>query len=170
VQYLAQLLRHPRREILALDLLAQMFGGDPVSAESAGVPEPSQTVRRTEGTLGPVLDAPARRAYQARLAELRDELEQARRFNDLGRSETLQSEMDAVMAELRSAVGLGGRDRPQGSATERARLMVSKRIHATLKRITALHPPLGHHLNACVKTGYYCSYTPPPDEPVEWTL
>ena len=39
-----------------------------------------------------------------------------------------------------------------------------------LKKIDAVHPPLGHHLRACVKTGYLCGYTPPPDQPVQWQL
>ncbi len=78
--------------------------------------------------------------------------------------------MEVVTAQLRSAVGLGGRDRAAASAVERARLTVSKRIRDALMRIGELHPQLGHHLNACVKTGQYCSYTPAPSEPIEWSF
>jgi non-specific serine/threonine protein kinase len=125
---------------------------------------------RVERDLGPALDIRARHAYQARLSELRDALDEARRFQDLGRAEGLQAEMDAIAGALRSAIGLGGRDRPVGSPAERARMTVSKRIRAALKRIGELHPPLGRHLNRCIRTGVYCSYTLPPEEPVRWTF
>jgi len=78
-----------------------------------------------------------------------------------GRPQSLSSEI---------FVGLGGRDRKVGAGAERARLMVTKRIKAVLQTIGKLHPPLAHHLRACVKTGYYCSYTPPPAQRVQWTF
>ena len=47
---------------------------------------------------------------------------------------------------------------------------VTKRLKDALKRIDEIHPPLGHHLRACVKTGYYCAYTPSRDQPVAWNF
>jgi len=170
VQCLAHLLRHQGREILALDLIVHLSGSDSLPDGQVGASERGRRQRPAEGDLGPILDAEARRAYRTRLADLRDELDEASRCNDLGRAEALRAEMEMVTAQLRSAVGLGGRDRAPGSAAERARLTVSKRIRAALKRIGELHPQLGHYLNACVKTGHYCSYTPPPDEVARWIL
>ncbi len=52
--------------------------------------------------------------------------------------------------------------------TERARVAVTKRIKAALKKIPEHHPSLGHHLATCIKTGRSCSYTPDPEQPVAW--
>lgn len=157
LQYLAHLLRHPGQEFLALDLLSE---GSRVPGAAGGA----------DSDLGPLLDPEAKRAYRARLQELREELDEANGFNDLGRVAQLQAEMDFLSQQLSAAAGLGGRDRKAGAAAERARLMVTKRIKGTFKTISDTHPRLAHHLRACVKTGYVCVYAPPPDEPVAWQL
>jgi hypothetical protein len=53
---------------------------------------------------------------------------------------------------------------------ERARITVTKRIKAALKKIQEHHPSLGHHLTTCIKTGHFCIYTPDPEQPVAWGL
>jgi non-specific serine/threonine protein kinase len=116
----------------------------------------------------PLLDAQAKAAYRARLRDLRDELDEAQRFNDLGRTATLQAEMDFISQQLSAAVGLHGRDRKSGAA-ERARLMVTKRIKAALTAISVVHVPLAQHLRTCVKTGYVCVYTPS-SPPMRWEI
>ncbi len=76
--------------------------------------------------------------------------------------------MDAIAEQLAAAVGLGGRDRRASSDAERARSAVTKRIKESITRIAEVIPPLGHHLAARIKTGYFCSYNPHPDRPVAW--
>jgi non-specific serine/threonine protein kinase len=117
---------------------------------------------------GEVIDAQARAAYKRRLAELREELEEAQRFNDLGRVDRLQGEVDSITQELSRAIGLGGRHRKVGSAAERARVNVSRAIAAVVKSITEEHPALGEHLAARVHTGTFCSYSPDPLLTVHW--
>ena len=111
----------------------------------------------------PVLDAPAKAAYRQRLGELRDELDEAERFNDPGRAERAREEMDAITEQLAAAVGLGGRDRQAASSSERARSTVTKVVKAALNRISDHHAALGRHLTTSIKTGTFCSYAP--DEP-----
>ncbi len=53
---------------------------------------------------------------------------------------------------------------------ERARVAVTKRIKAALRKIQQHHPSLGHHLTTCIKTGRVCAYTPDPEQPVAWVL
>jgi hypothetical protein len=72
-------------------------------------------------------------------------------------------------AELAAAVGLGGRDRRAASDAERARLAVTQRVKAAIKRISGLHPGLGRHLGMSVKTGTFCVYTPDPAHPICWS-
>jgi hypothetical protein len=116
--------------------------------------------------IGPMLDAQARRAYEAKIVELQDELAEAEDFGDAGRAEKLRTDMELLLAELAAATGLGGRARHAGASTDRVRSAVTQRIRATLRRLEELHPPLGRHLRTAVHTGTWCAYRP--DQPVRW--
>jgi hypothetical protein len=59
-------------------------------------------------------------------------------------------------------VGLGGRARRSGSAAERARSAVQRRIKNALSRIDELAPELGAALARRTKTGNFCVYRPDP--------
>lgn len=154
LRYLAYLLRDPGGELHVADLV--------------GLLHPGEAVRPTTGDAGEVLDARARASYRERLEDLRDELEEAERFNDLGRAARAREEIDAIGAGLCAAVGLGGRARRAGSDSERARLMVTQRIRGALRKIRATAPGLGRHLDASIKTGHFCSYAP--EGSVLWRL
>jgi tetratricopeptide (TPR) repeat protein len=150
VSYLLELLRHPGQEFHALDL-----GG----AENL----------RT-GDAGEMLDADARRAYKARLTELRDELEEADQHHDVGRAARLREEMEVLAGELSRATGLGGRARKAGSDAERARLNVTRAVRKVVRKIQADCPVLGLHLERSVQTGLFCAYQPDPTFVVDWDL
>jgi hypothetical protein len=62
--------------------------------------------------------------------------------------------------ELSRAYGLGGRARRTGSAVERARSNVRRRLVNALERIAEGCPQTGRHLAAAVRTGIYCAYEP----------
>jgi len=51
---------------------------------------------------------------------------------------------------------------------ERARLAVTKRVKAAIKRIAEHDAALGHHLATTIKTGQRCAYLPDPAQPAEW--
>src|SRR5262249_17410733 len=105
-------------------------------------------------------DAQARRAYRDRLAELREELEEAEGHNDRGRVERLRGEIALLSEQLAGAVGLGGRERRAGRAAGRARINVQRRLADAMKRIEEAAPMLGRHLVASVRTGAVCVYRP----------
>jgi predicted ATPase len=119
-----------------------------------------------EGGTGEVIDDTARRAYEQRVRDLQRDLDEAEDDNDRGRAERARAELDAVVDELTAALGLGGRTRRSGGSAERARSAVTQRVRAAICRIDELHPRLGRHLQASVRTGTFCSYTP--EEPVRW--
>ena len=112
------------------------------------------------GDAGEMIDHEARRAYGARVAELRDELAEAEQWNDAARAERARSEIEAIGTELARAVGLGGRVRRAASHTERARINVQRRLKDAIRRIESQHPHLGKHLAWAVRTGTFCSYAP----------
>jgi hypothetical protein len=119
---------------------------------------------------GPILDGRAKAEYKLRLAELRTELEEAERFNDLERAERIEEESGVIAGQLAVAVGLGGRNRRTASHAERARSAITKRIRGSIQRIAKTSPSLGRHLAASIKTGYFCSYDPDPDCSIRWKL
>lgn len=163
--YLAELLHNPAREFLALDLIRA--GGDREGGEfprlglgSLGAGDP--------GDAGPLLDGEARAAYRERIEDLREELGEAERANDLRRASKARDEIDVLTRELARAVGLGGRERRAASAVERARQSVTIAIRTTVKKISEASPALGRHLAATVKTGKFCAYTPDPRASSSW--
>jgi non-specific serine/threonine protein kinase len=172
LHYLAVLLRDPGREFHVRELLARPID---VSTPAAVV---AAHGRVTGGLYGgvtgglyagvPVLDAQAKAEYKCRVNDLRLDLNQAERFNDLQRKTEVQYELQAIVDHLASAVGLGGRDRKTSSDAERARSAVTKCIKKAVQKIGEALPSLGYHLAARIKTGYFCSYNPRPDRPVAW--
>lgn len=117
---------------------------------------------------GPILDSQAKAEYKRRIYELRKDADEAERFNDSYGVARARDEMDAIAEQLAAAVGLGGRGRRSSVGAERARSAVTKRIKEAINRIAEVIPPLGCHLAARIKTGYFCSYKPRPDRPVAW--
>jgi non-specific serine/threonine protein kinase len=164
LHYLAVLLRDPGREFHVGELVALMAA---FSTPAVAVAE-NRRVRVGFYVGIPVLDAQAKAKYRRRISDLRQELNQAERFNDLQRKTELQNELQAIADHLASAVGLGGRARKAASGAERARSAVTKCIKKAIREIGARIPSLGYHLAARIKTGYFCSYNPHPDRPVSW--
>ncbi|POX55639.1 transcriptional regulator [Streptomyces sp. Ru71] len=158
MRHLARLLAAPGREFHVLDLAAADTD-DPAAA--------ARLVRAPDA--GPLLDERAKAAYRQRLAEIEEDLDDARAQGDLARQEQAAYERDFLIAELRRAVGLGGRDRRAGAASERARAAVTQALRKALARLHATCPPLGEHLDRTIRTGTYCVYLPDPRSPVAWT-
>ena len=120
------------------------------------------------GDAGEVVDGRAKAQYKARLEDLRPELEEAERCNDLERASRLRAEIDFIGHELSTAFGLGGgRARKGADSIERMRKAVGSRIRDTISRIREEHPALALHLTNALRLGVFCSYTP--EKPVRWT-
>ena len=164
MHYLARLLAEPGREFHVLDLVAAESGSvaRPDSAQPAGIPGPAL------GDAGEMLDARAKDAYRRRLAEIDDDIDQARAIGDGERAAQADVERDFLLRELSRAVGLGGRDRRAASASERARAGVTRAIRQAITRIAEHHPDLGEHLSRTIRTGTYCAYDPDPRAPADW--
>ncbi len=156
MRYLALLLAEPGREFHVLDLVAAE-NPSAAPAASATAAEPS---RRALGDAGELLDAPAKNAYRRRLAEIEDDIEQARALGDTERTAQADAEREFLVRELSRAVGLGGRDRRAASASERARVAVTRAIRQEIVRISGHQPELGRHLDRAIRTGTYCAYDP----------
>jgi tetratricopeptide (TPR) repeat protein len=147
LEMLSRLISHPGREMHSLELASER-DGDAVG----GVVD--------LGDAGAVIDVRAREAYKARIAELRDDLAEAEHCDDGPRATHIREELDALTSQIAAAFGLGGRERRLGSAAERARVTVQRRIRDAIKKIAAHDAALGRHLDAAIRTGTFCVYEP----------
>jgi tetratricopeptide (TPR) repeat protein len=144
---LARLLSDPGREIHCTELMGNV---------SAGV---------TDDT---VIDSKARRSYEQRIRDLKEEIEEAESRNDLARAQRFREELEQLTEHLARALGLGNRLRKTGGPAERARAAVTSRIRSAIRKIEAAHAELGRHLANSVRTGTFCSYTP--EQKTRWQV
>ena len=149
LHYIGELLRRPGEDVHVATLLGE---GEPI--------------RPALGDAGEVVDVRAKAQYKARLEDLRAELEEAERCNDIARAGRLREEFEFIGHELSAAFGLGGRARKGADSVERLRKAVGSRIRDTISRIREEHPALALHLTNATRLGVFCSYTP--EKPVRW--
>src|SRR5262249_53287685 len=142
---LSRLLENPGREFHALDL----------AGAASGVAD--------GGDAGELLDERAIGVYRRRVETLDDIIAEAESFGDPDRATRARDERAQIAAELSRAVGFGGHKRRAGSAAERARTAVQRRLRDVIDRIAEQSPPLGRHLEHSVRTGTFCSYEPEPE-------
>jgi hypothetical protein len=117
-----------------------------------------------------VIDATARRAYLARVANLRADLDAADAAGDARRSARAQRELDELLASLQGQLGLGGRVRAFAGSRERARTAVQKTIRRTIANIAEQAPELGDGLGRSIHTGAVCAFDPVPGVPNRWAI
>ncbi|NJM25299.1 MAG: hypothetical protein HC859_07240 [Bacteroidia bacterium] len=115
-----------------------------------------------------LIDVKAKRSYQRRILELREQLQEAAVYQHGQETAALQEEYENLIDHLSKATGIGGRTRVAAAGIEKVRTAVTWRIRDAIKKISELHPPLGRHLEASVKTGIVCRYSP--EVPAEWIL
>jgi hypothetical protein len=165
-RHIERLLARPGRELHVLQLVA---------AEE-GAPPPTPGSRADDGlTTGgrgglAVLDDEALAAYRRRLAEVEEDVDEARQMNDPARQALAERDREYLVAEITRAVGLGGRHRTTSDATERARTAVARSIRCSLSRLDDHLPALSDHLARHIRTGGFCSYEPDPTSPLTWEL
>jgi tetratricopeptide (TPR) repeat protein len=166
MRYLARLLTEPGREYHVLDLVAAETGHS-AWTDSSQAANLSQSAL---GDAGEILDAQAKDAYRRRLAEIDDDIEQARSNGDSERAAQAEAERDFLVRELARAFGLSGRDRRAASASERARAGVTRAIRQAIARVGEHHDQLGEHLSRTIRTGTYCAYFPDTRAPAGWDV
>ncbi len=103
-------------------------------------------------------------SYRAQAQDLREELAEARAFNDPERILRAREQLEVLAADLEQA------DDATSADGERARVNVTRAIKAAVRRIAELEPDLGHLLRGTVRTGASCRYEPDPGIPLTWEV
>jgi tetratricopeptide (TPR) repeat protein len=165
LQYLARLLAHPGREVHVLDLVVAVRTKSDVMSPTADPPPIGDA-----GDAGEMLDARAKKAYRRRLAEIDEDIAGSRAAGDDRRAAQADAERSFLLRELSRAVGLGGRPRRAGAASERARSAVTRAIRQALARVREHDRSLAEHFERTVRTGVFCAYRPDPRARPDWQL
>ena len=100
MRHLARLLAAADREFHVLDLVAAERGSD---ASTRGATYPDLAIA-SDGA-GEVLDTRAKEAYRRRLADIDEDIEDARAMNDLERAAQAEVERDLLVRELSAPLG-----------------------------------------------------------------
>lgn len=154
LHYLLYLIERPGTEVTALAL------------SNAAAGHPGVTLDQSDS--GESLDASALSAYRRRLRQIESELDASDIRGDQLDAEELSAERDAILGQLRGAVGLAGRLRRNDASAERARTAVRKAIAAAMVQIDRRDPALARLLRDSVHTGGSRRYDPNPEQPLEW--
>jgi len=174
LEYIAELLSHPGRPVAANSLQSAAAGAGSRSACRAAAGDfAGRDGLAAEGSHGSggdelVTDGAALKQCEARLHDLDEEIEQAEADNDEGLASRLGEEREALVAYLRSGVGLRGRLRRVAGKRERARKAVSNAISRAIEAISKHHEVLGRHLRNAIRKGYEVVYDP--ETPTDWDL
>lgn len=154
-------------------LLARAGATKPISAlELVGSPSSGASGTHTSQ---PVLDPTAKAEYQDDLARLQNAIEEARASGDEPKQVRLQTELGEVVADLKAATGLGGRDRTLGAKNpaESARASVGQALRRAYDGFRNATPPLGalaDHLKGSITVNSACYAYHPPSPPPNWQL
>ena len=107
-----------------------------------------------------MLDRAALSAYRRRLAELDEELDDARAAADLARAERATDEREQLLAELRRSTRPGGTARTSAPRLRSGRARRSVRGSATRSTGSRRCSRARRHLDRSVSTGHACRYEP----------
>jgi tetratricopeptide (TPR) repeat protein len=109
-------------------------------------------------------EPPADVVPRALAEDLREELAEARAYNDPERIARAREQLELI------AAGVAQADEASSAANERARVNVTRAIKAVVRRIAEQEPDLGHLLRGTVRTGTSCRYEPDPGVPLTWEV
>lgn len=156
MNYIAELLRHPRTPIDADTLVATI-------RENTDTPM-ATAEERVVGAVAampgiPLTDAKAIKTVKAELAKRKAELKDSSAGDESTRAK-LQREISQLQNYLAQVKGRNGRPRTTGGIASRARSRVKHAIDRAITRIAEQHLPLANHLQSSIRTGTSLIYIP----------
>ena len=166
MRHLALLLANPGIEFHAVDVATAAEGGAAPGAQSAE----GLAVQRRHRRRGPGAGLPGQGRVPLAPGGPAGRDRGGRGLQRPRARARAREEMDFIAHELSAAVGLGGRDRRVASASERARVNVTRALRREIRRIADEDAGLGRELETTVRTGTFCAYEPDPRRPVAWEV
>jgi hypothetical protein len=141
--YIAELLRHPRVAIEALELAGAQ----------------AETAWQVQASGIPMADETTIKAVKADLEERRLALARLQK-NDWPRRGELQEEISKLEKYLTEVTNNRSQPRKVAGTAQRSRTAVTNAINRAIAQVSVEHPALGRHLKESIKTGTAPVYAP----------
>jgi len=168
VQGMITLLQNPNKDFTSIELsqiIAKNTGGKG-DVDETELREGGLSVSASDD--GDVkIDHRAMQEYRNGLAEIKEEKERATVMNNFSQIEKLEDEGEKIAEQLKSATGLGGRQRRFDGNTEKERVGITQRINAAIGKIKKQDSTLGAYLEVTIETGRHFTYRPENAEPIQ---
>jgi len=169
MRYIHDLLERPGHEIPSLTLASAPSGPGHPSYLQMSVEEllrETLGVTDIDGAMAAIAAADSR-VFDAAAEGKESELASARANGEAALAASLVEQVQGLKKLRSQLFGLHGRERQPADQREKARIAVKKAIARAIAR---LPQPLQRHLDASIKTGHRCSYSPSEPEAIEWDL
>ncbi len=150
----------PVPDLRGMSMLARLLATPDVEVHALELASGHGETREADGHAGEHLDLRARTAYAKRTSDLHDLVREALERGDAAAADEARAELAFLERELARATGLGQRSRVAGSAAERARVSVQRRVREAIRRIAEVDGPFAEHLERTIRTGTFCVYQP----------
>lgn len=115
-----------------------------------------------------VLDEEAVNEYKDELKELKEDLEEAAKYNDNGRKDKIREEINIINKQMIADFGLKDRPRRFKEANETARKAISNSVNRVYKKLEKDHEPLCAHLKKNITISRSCSYSS--EKIIDWDI
>jgi hypothetical protein len=168
MRYIAVLLSRPGTRVNVRELYAAVHGVPPRDGRTAPYRRMSEEELANEGLsvgsggkMGFTHDGESLDAIRARIRQLEEARNEARKAGETALSEEGEEELVKLKRELREArIERTRQGRNLSDPSERVRKAVTIAIERALKRIRERSRPVWQHLTRSIKTGVSCSYCP----------
>ncbi|MBA7675483.1 hypothetical protein ES703_83718 [subsurface metagenome] len=165
MSYIARLLEKPNEPIAALSL-ANPKSDTKLMIQGKAVE--NDTVSSDSGKPQEIIDKDTLQSCQKRIIDIKNELADAEKNNDLAAQERLEAEKEQILSELNAALNLRGESRSFTDNLDKARKAVTNAIKRALENIKKHSMPLYQHLNNSIQRGINFAYKP--DRQTNWQL
>jgi len=165
MSYIARLLEKPNEPIAALSL-ANPKSDTKLMIQGKAVE--NDTVSSNSGKPQEIIDEDTLQSCQKRIIDIKNELADAEKNNDLAAQERLEAEKEQILSELNAARNLKGESRSFTDNLDKARKAVTNAIKRALENIKTHSMPLYQHLDNSIQRGIDFAYNP--DRKIDWEL
>ena len=129
---------------------------------------PKKGFKATMDGVDVVLDGEAFQDYKDALKEYNEDLDEAKKNNDLGQIDKIEADIDFIKSQMVANAGLKYHPRKFKSVNETARKAIGNNVNRVYKKLEKEHQPLWNHLKKNITISHNCSYSPEKD--IDWNI
>ena len=159
-------------DIKGMEQIAQLLAKSPKSISAIELANPKNDTKlmilSNSDKPQEIIDKDTLQSCQKRIINIKNELADAEKNNDLATQERLEAEKEQILSELNAARNLKGESRCFTDNLDKARKAVTNAIKRALENIKTHSMPLYQHLDNSIQRGIDFAYKP--DRQTNWQL